>query len=367
MELNAITKAKLKTIAYTSLIGTVIGILFVISVYGYHRIIIAEGALIGFLITCGSSVAEIFFFSDKNKTEKFRYVILKRTAFYIGLISFATLLVLFVFDSIEKDLSIWSAIRSRYVLNFLKYDFIIIFFFSVLVSFIINFFRQIIRVLGAKVILNMLIGRYRRPSAENRIFVFLDLKSSTEIGENLGAAVYSELLQDFFMDIANPVEETAGEIYQYVGDEVVLTWKIEEAEKNDNCIDCFFMIRDKVQSRKSYYADKYGIVPDFKAGIHAGKSIVTEVGDLQKEIVYHGDVLNTASRIQKECNNLNASLLVSNALVNQIEIDENKYKVESIGYFFLKGKTRGIELLSVWRTKDKSLPLPQITPRSATA
>src|SRR5690606_12300259 len=44
-------------------------------------------------------------------------------------------------------------------------------------------------------------GKYNTPKEERRIFMFLDLNSSTAIAEQLGNETYHELLKDFFADI----------------------------------------------------------------------------------------------------------------------------------------------------------------------
>lgn len=62
----------------------------------------------------------------------------------------------------------------------------------------------------------------------------------------------------------------------------------------------------------------YGLVPEFKAGAHSGEVIAAEIGDLKKGIVFSGDVLNTAARIQGECNRLGRRLLVSRELMEQL-------------------------------------------------
>ena len=76
-------------------------------------------------------------------------------------------------------------------------------------------------------------GKYNTPKEEKRIFMFLDLNSSTTIAERLGDERYHELLKDFFSDITNPILDNNGEIYQYVGDEVIVAWKYEDGIKNN--------------------------------------------------------------------------------------------------------------------------------------
>src|SRR5262245_18458933 len=88
-----------------------------------------------------------------------------------------------------------------------------------LVSFLINFVRQLDRMLGPGTLLSLMLGRYHRPVAEERIFMFLDLNSSTAIAEALGPLRFNDFKNDFFHDLAEPVLETRGQIYQYVGDE----------------------------------------------------------------------------------------------------------------------------------------------------
>jgi len=65
-------------------------------------------------------------------------------------------------------------------------------------------------------------GRFNTPWEEERIFMFLDLQSSTEHAENLGHVEYSKMIQDCFNDLGIVVENEA-DIYQYIGDEAILT------------------------------------------------------------------------------------------------------------------------------------------------
>ena len=53
--------------------------------------------------------------------------------------------------------------------------------------------------------------------------MFVDLISSTAIAEALGNKKYHSLLRDFYADMTNPIIYNKGEIYQYVGDEIVIS------------------------------------------------------------------------------------------------------------------------------------------------
>jgi adenylate cyclase len=148
---------------------------------------------------------------------------------------------------------------------------------------------------------NIIRGKYNRPKEEKRIFMFLDLNSSTSIAERLGDEKYHSLLKDFFSDITTPILENKGSIYQYVGDEVVIAWNYEDGIENLHCVKCFFDMKLYIQKRKEKYTQQYGLVPLFKAGIHCGKVIAGEVGIIKRDITYSGNVLNTNSRRSGTC------------------------------------------------------------------
>ena len=127
---------------------------------------------------------------------------------------------------------------------------------------------------------------------------------------------------------------------------MVLSWNIKEGIDQARCINTFFAYDTLLKSKKNYYEKKYGIIPEFKAGIHLGKVTVAEVGEIKKELAYHGDVLNTASRIQGKCNDLQKSLLISEAMKTKLE-DQHCFTFSGIGEISLKGKAKSLSLFSV--------------------
>lgn len=176
-----------------------------------------------------------------------------------------------------------------------------------------------------------------------RIFMFLDITSSTAIAEDLGHVKYFELLNDFFNDLAKPIEQHKGEIYQYVGDEVVVSWSFEEGIRDANCLHCFFDILDTIDELSFKYLEKYEMVPSFKAGMHYGKVSTGTIGTIKKEIIYTGDVLNTTSRIEGQCNQHNVNLLLSKDLMDKLP-NEDQFKFVEIGEISLRGKASFVTL-----------------------
>ena len=176
--------------------------------------------------------------------------------------------------------------------------------------------------------------------------MFLDLKDSTTIAESLGHFKYSQFIQDCFYDLNDVVPKYDAEIYQYVGDEAVLTWNYKKGLANNNCVSLFFSFQQKLQSKSEYYQEKYGKIPEFKAGIHGGKLMVAEVGIVKKELAYHGDVINTSARIQAECNKYKVSMLISEALLKDLE-NKTNFSTKLLGNVLLKGKHDAVKIFTI--------------------
>ena len=193
----------------------------------------------------------------------------------------------------------------------------------------------------------LILGRYHHPREEERIFMFLDMKGSTGIAERIGHIKFFELLHDFFQDITDPILYSGGSIYQYIGDEVVIVWKTANGARNANCIRCFYNIKEAISRKREEYLEKYGVVPDFKAGIHCGMVTIGEIGVLKRDIVFSGDVLNTTARMQSMCNDFGVKILVSSRLLNKIGPAPNRFETKKIGNISLKGKKKKVVLYTI--------------------
>jgi adenylate cyclase len=191
-----------------------------------------------------------------------------------------------------------------------------------------------------------LAGRYHQPRQELRIFMFLDMRSSTAIAEELGHVRYFQLINELFTDITDPIVYSRGEIYQYVGDEISVSWPLRRGLARQRCIRCFLDIRAKLQRRADYYRARYGIVPAFKAGFHYGEVTTGEVGLVKKERIYSGDVVNTAARIQNTCNEHGVDNLISKELLDLL-LPKGRLPVREIGSIALKGRRAAISLWTI--------------------
>ncbi|OQD42835.1 hypothetical protein BUL40_06990 [Croceivirga radicis] len=215
--------------------------------------------------------------------------------------------------------------------------------FSLTISLI---YAEIRDNLGDSVLLNIFTGKYHKPIQEERIFMFVDMKDSTTIAEKLGHVSYFTFLQQYYNDMAEPIVKHRGEVYQYIGDEIVISWPKAKGIAYNNAVNCFFAMQKAMNKRDTFYINTYGVVPKFKAALHMGMVTTGELGALKKEIVFTGDVLNTTARIQDLCNNLKSKLLVSEHLRMALK-EETKIEFVPKGAVELKGKHEIVNLYAV--------------------
>ncbi len=174
--------------------------------------------------------------------------------------------------------------------------------------------------------------------------MFMDLKDSTPTAERLGHEQYFRFIREFISDVSIAVTEFGGRIYQYVGDEIVVSW-IADKENAKKCVASLLEARKNIQSRSEMYRRYYSDVPEFRAGIHCGNVTVGEIGIIKKDLAMSGDTMNTAARIRSMCSETNEKFLVSQSFKELVEL--NDWQVVSIGNVELKGKESELELFSL--------------------
>lgn len=318
-------------------------------------------ALGGFLAGVISELMELFFFSRLLRRVPTPITILVKTLAQFLILILYVICIISFFDFYERMNYANTAAYLRHYFNpadvmpLLLYVFILILFLSI--------FRRLYRLVGPLNFVSVMLGRYNRPREEERIFMFLDLNSSTELAETLGNEKVSRLIQECFNDLARISMNYRAQTYQYVGDEVVLTWLCERGLKKSRCLDIYFAFQELLHKRSKFYQSRFGVVPEFKCALHSGKVISTQVGQLKVEVAFHGDVVNTTARMLEKCHFYGESFIVSDAIYQKLRDDEN-YDFKPLGTSGLRGKVEKVHLHGVNRSMAYSSKLEEaITPR----
>lgn len=230
--------------------------------------------------------------------------------------------------------------------NFPNFDFIAYFIYLTIGNLLIYTLFSLRDIVGPEMYQSVLRGKYSVPVEENRIFIFLDLVDSTTIAEKLGHIDYSRFLKECYELMTDAIVFHQAAIYQYVGDEIVLTWKPEKGLKNDNCIKIYDSICKLIEKHSDFFMKEFGVIPKFCGGIHMGKVTAVQVGLIKRELAYHGDVLNTTSRLQEKCKDFDVNLLTTEAVRSQLSTE-----LEHMGTLKLRGKISETEIYTVKNDK----------------
>lgn len=268
------------------------------------------------------------------RRRSFGSVILIKSILYFFAVSFSQLavfLIYWIFNifPVEYTQEMITVISPSLIISMSVY--------FILVILLINFILHINRKFGYGILLSMLSGKYHKPRKERRIFMFLDMKDSTGIAEKLGHVKYSRLIQSCIHELSDLITRYKAEVYQYVGDEVVLTWKTNKGLEDLNCINLFYAFHQRLSDRQEYYDQNFKVKPEFKAGLSEGIVTVAEVGDIKRELAYHGEVLHTAARLEKLCNKLDHKVLITEGGFKQFTSYDG-YDIKMLGEFQLRGK-----------------------------
>jgi len=311
-------------------------------------ILLITGIFFTFFVGSLMAVFEVLYLSNVLRKKPLGIALFVKTLFYLTNIFFWSSLVTLIFYSYSLDKSLFDAPVLELFYKYLSSPRVFMnmawWGFTILMSL---FILQVSDKFGKGVLLNFILGKYHKPKEEERIFMFLDLTSATTIAEKIGPHKYSSFLKDFFFDLEDAIYKTKGAVFQYVGDEVVIIWDIKKGIEDNNCIRLFFLAEEKIKTAKNNYLERYGVCPKFKAGLHFGKVIITEVGGSKSDIAYHGDTINTAARIRSVCHNYSKRLLLSADLLSLLHDLDKDFSVKSIGVIQLKGKENIISLFSV--------------------
>jgi adenylate cyclase len=146
-----------------------------------------------------------------------------------------------------------------------------------------------------------------------------------------------------------------GKIHQYVGDEVVVSWKLKEQMMTDKCLVAYFNCRSKLVALADKYQATYGMTPDFKCALHCGPVICGEVGEVKSEIVFNGDTINATARLERMCATLGQGVLISAEFHTRLSPHwQSNFRLRE--ELRVKGRQKPLRVYEVADTSEIQLP-----------
>jgi class 3 adenylate cyclase len=343
MTISRWTQTRLQAVAVVAAIGGLAGIaiswlLSHVEGFVYDIAEIENGARNG-LMVAGLMVAVDLFYVQGPRGAWLRRLSFGRTVLIRAVLFTAIIVATFAFNRLIFGL-LYGFERSGldyFALPLLR-DTIIAF----VVFLAISEFLQMRRVIGGRTLNALLLGRYHRPVREERIFLLVDIKGSTALAERLGDERAHAFITSTFFDVDQPILEHGGEVYSYVGDGLIASWPLAHGVEGGRCLHCYLAICDTLARRAGHYRQHYGTAPEIRAVLHAGPIVAGECGDAKLSIVYLGDTLNTAARLEQTAKELDRACLVSGELLRRLEIPA-VLAAEPLGPIALRGRQQPVD------------------------
>jgi len=306
-------------------------------------VIPSSGMLMGLL----TGILEIGYFSTWFLKNSFAKKVILKSLIYLFVVIVFLVILTFINTLYTLNVQSIKILVSPAWAFFTDYAVIGIIVYIASIIVVTQLYAELSQSIGVGTVSNFFMGKYHHPVEEERIFMFLDMKSSTTIAESLGHVKYFQMLKEYFFDLSVAVIDYAGIIYQYAGNEMIISWKLKDGLKNNHSIACFFAMKRAMEIQTDKYKSQFGVVPKFKAGLHCGMVTAGEIGSLKKEIIFTGDVLNTSARIQGLCNYYHSDLLVSEDLAQILHLPA-QYEMNSVGENLLKGRVKTMKIFAIY-------------------
>jgi adenylate cyclase len=220
------------------------------------------------------------------------------------------------------------------------------FLYSAAVSVLFNFGFAITNLIGARSLLNFLTGRYHAPVEENRFVLFVDIAGSTGLAESLGGLAIHRLLDRTFRLLTLSVVDYRGEVLNYVGDEVIVTWPERDGAVDCRPLRCFLAMRDGLVHAAGQFEREFSVVPRIRGSLHFGPVIIGEIGDVKRAIVFNGDVMNTAARLEELSRQVDGGFLASRAAMQRFS-SAPPFAVRDLGRLPIRGRVDGIDVVGI--------------------
>ena len=218
--------------------------------------------------------------------------------------------------------------------------------YSVVFLVLANLVIGIANIIGPRAFLNFITGRYHSPVEENRFVLFVDIAGSTGLAERIGGVGIHRFLDRTFRLLTLSVVDHRGEVLDYVGDEIIVTWPERGGAVDCRPLRCFMAMRDELSRAASQFEREFGSVPRIRGSLHFGPVIVGEIGDVKRAIVFNGDVMNTAARLEELSRNVDGGFLASRAAMGRFK-SAPPFAVCDLGRLPIRGRADGIDVIGI--------------------
>ncbi len=334
--MDARSQRKLRFFAAILSTGALGGIIFVTAHTGFSPPQLLIGIIYGVLISGAIGTFELLASSgplrDWLGSLPFTVSLAVRSAFYAAVIipvQYFDLGVLIAGRTPDPAQDIWTPI-----------------IFSGVFAIALNLLFAIANIIGPRALLHLVTGRYHAPVEESRFVLFVDIAGSTTLAERLGSLGIHRFLDKTFRSLTGPIVDCRGEVLNYVGDEIIVTWPEASGAVDCRPLRCFLAMREILQKLQERFENEFGAAPTIRGSLHFGPVIIGEIGDIRRAIVFNGDVMNTAARLEELSRNVDGGFVASRAAIERFKTAP-PVPLQDLGVRDIRGRSGGIAVMGL--------------------
>jgi len=341
--LTALSRYKLRKVAKYTLVTVVVAAVFVL--FSGERLDLQIGAWA--MLGLWTGVLEEFLFGRRFRSLAVPLQFLGKV-FLVNLLTIALIVLAFALNS---DRFAWFADDQPDKVQeiFLMAQLYKLMLRVMVVTSMAILVVQVEEVMGRRMFLGFLLGRYERPVAEERVVLTMDLVGSTSLAERMGDLRYFRFLNSTYSLMTDPILRNEADIHKYVGDEVIFTWPMRIGVRDEHCLDLYFDIIERIHQHQNDMKREFGVVPQYRAAVHGGRVISAQIGHTKRALELSGDVMNSVSRMQGLAKDMKVDLLVSAELLDRLPEVHKRFVIGPQHIVPVKGRRREVRVHSVER------------------
>lgn len=338
----------LKQVLLYCLTGMLLGLIYIALVNGFsHSYPFINGVIIGILLGAMIGVFEIYLFGQRLQRYPFFVMLSIRVCTYITCITVIILIVVTTTRSVRHEQIFLAALQSEESLAYIFHgNFKTAITYTFLAAVLANFIRLVSFKIGRGMPTNFFLGLYYQPKLVERIFIFLNISNADHVLKKNNLETYHQFIHEIYCAISVAAIHHNAYVYEYVDDQMIVYWKANHKARSSSWLFFCKEISTVMRNRQDYTEKTYGIVPKLRCVLHGGNVIQAEIGELKTEIVFHGDVLNTAARMMSVAHEKKQEFVASQYIVDRLTPPDEKIH-HPIGEIELRGKQIPVSLYSM--------------------
>ncbi len=181
--------------------------------------------------------------------------------------------------------------------------------------------------------------------------LFSDLRGFTEMTEALDPKLVVSIMNSYFKEMAEAIQEQGGLIFQYIGDEIYAVFgaPVSRPDHPSRAFKAGMEMRRRMVSLNERLGEKGWPALRHGIGVHSGQALAANIGSPDRlSYLLVGDTVNLASRLQSLTKEVGTDMILSaatHAFLNDTELSD--YNLKRLPPTQVKGKRRPVDIFAV--------------------